>query len=1358
MANFKTKKAIIAAVTAAILVIIAATGTVVYLKNKANTEATGTENSQTQSQNNVTEENAQNTEQSNEQQEANKQNENKENTESTETNQTGRNGANNNNNNNSNNNNSNNNAVTTTNQDSTNNQTTTTDSIEGTTITRTEKVEIKEKKILEGHFVGWTPMGINADIETAKNINKTKPDEIVTTKTGDKTVKQGENVTYEIKVENKTNKNLKNIEVKDALDEEILDVSTVKYLEDSKEANIVENVLVWNIDIDANQTVIIKFEVTVKTNVEAGTILTNSVITNGKEISDEEKPETTVEEATRNIEGTKTWNDANDQDGIRPESINVVLNKQTGNEETTRIDTKVVTEKDNWSYKFENVPVYENGEEITYTISEEAVAGYNSEVNGYDITNTHTPEVTNINVRKVWSDSDNAVSARPESVEVELYVANKATGNKATLNAENKWNYTFENLNKFENKQIINYTVKELNENGNAIENNAKYNDIYTTTYSKDDDGLIVTNTINQDVLKPHINSSKQSSILSCEKGITTGNTVHEGDVIQYTITIKNEGKVPAKASFTDTLDSGLKTEQNSITVTLKDSEKAAPTVNVKGNTLSFENYELESGALLTITINAEVKELQANVYRYTIQKNTATVTAEVGKEKEEEKPSDEKEYEVVKPNLETNKTSAIVECDQNQTTGKTVHEGDVIEYTITIKNNGTDSATVKTIEDEIPQHLTYVDSSLNVTVTDNAETTPEVSMDSDNRKVVLNKEYTLEAGKTITIKFRAKVDDIEEKGVYSRKISTNIVKVNNTPTEDEKGNYEEKKAQIEASKVVDKKQAEYGDILTYTIKAKNVSDVSTDATIKDTIPTGTEYIAGSITVNGEVVADDGFYSNGTITYTKNLPNKNDQVTLSFKVKVTETTIGKTIKNIATINDEEKNAETTVIKTVSVKATPDKPINLVLVLDVSGSMAGDRINDLISSAKKLANTALKNADSNSKVTLITYSSTATVVGTYEYKTKNSLENAINGLKANGGTNIYAGLNSAISAVKQINNGGETRVVFLTDGAPTIPSEEYVRNIDMDTNFGSGYTNNTKTKIVEKANELKTTPGVSKVYAIGVGVNNLSNTTLGYAQRVTTHNINSNIAYDNTNHTFTVTVTNPVDKQITIEEVNATLSRVDGIELDDKENGTVTENYNRFIATWKDITIPANGTVTLTGTYEPQYDYRNREQNPNNLSATTEPAYIADNISEIYKGAELYTETKTTGGVQYKGITTRNYAQYILGNISSTGTVMNVANASSALSDIEKDLEPETKTYTISAEGETTVEIPETREIISKVTVKIGDETNSYTLDELSTENGVNGLKYTSGVGFKWTVTNEKVLKNKLSIEYKFKAE
>ena len=102
--------------------------------------------------------------------------------------------------------------------------------------------------------------------------------------------------------------------------------------------------------------------------------------------------------------------------------------------------------------------------------------------------------------------------------------------------------------------------------------------------------------------------------------------------------------------------------------------------------------------------------------------------------------------------------------------------------------------------------------------------------------------------------------------------------------------------------------------------------------------------------------------------------------------------------------------------------------------------------------------------------------------------------------------------------------------------------------------------------------------------------------------------------------------------------------------------------------------------------------------------------------------------------------------------------MNVANASSALSDIEKDLEPETKTYTISAEGETIVEIPETREIISKVTVKIGDETNSYTLDELSTENGVDGLKYTSGVGFKWTVTNEKVLKNKLSIEYKFKAE
>ncbi|EKQ14619.1 collagen-binding A-like protein [Lacticaseibacillus paracasei] len=46
---------------------------------------------------------------------------------------------------------------------------------------------------------------------------------------------------------------------------------------------------------------------------------------------------------------------------------------------------------DNWKYSFTNLPEFENGKKITYTVTEDAVAGYTSTVDGYNVTNNHTP-------------------------------------------------------------------------------------------------------------------------------------------------------------------------------------------------------------------------------------------------------------------------------------------------------------------------------------------------------------------------------------------------------------------------------------------------------------------------------------------------------------------------------------------------------------------------------------------------------------------------------------------------------------------------------------------------------------------------------------------------------------------------------------------------------------------------------------------------------------------------------------------------------------------------------------------------------------------------------------------------------
>src|SRR5699024_2055824 len=115
------------------------------------------------------------------------------------------------------------------------------------------------------------------------------------------------------------------------------------------------------------------------------------------------------------VSGVKVWDDADNQDGIRPESITVNL---FSNGEF--VESTVVTEANNWQYSFTNLPKYKNGEEIVYTVTEDAVEGYETTINELNITNSYTPEVTEVTGVKTWNDADNQDGIRPESITVNL--------------------------------------------------------------------------------------------------------------------------------------------------------------------------------------------------------------------------------------------------------------------------------------------------------------------------------------------------------------------------------------------------------------------------------------------------------------------------------------------------------------------------------------------------------------------------------------------------------------------------------------------------------------------------------------------------------------------------------------------------------------------------------------------------------------------------------------------------------------------------------------------------------------------------------------------------------------------------
>ena len=56
----------------------------------------------------------------------------------------------------------------------------------------------------------------------------------------------------------------------------------------------------------------------------------------------------------------------------------------------TKVAEKEVT-KDNWTYEFTDLPKYEGGKAITYSIDEEVVEGYTKEVQGYNLKNSYIP-------------------------------------------------------------------------------------------------------------------------------------------------------------------------------------------------------------------------------------------------------------------------------------------------------------------------------------------------------------------------------------------------------------------------------------------------------------------------------------------------------------------------------------------------------------------------------------------------------------------------------------------------------------------------------------------------------------------------------------------------------------------------------------------------------------------------------------------------------------------------------------------------------------------------------------------------------------------------------------------------------
>ena len=177
----------------------------------------------------------------------------------------------------------------------------------------------------------------------------------------------------------------------------------------------------------------------------------------------------TLEETEATI--IKVWDDAENQDGKRPESLTVSLlaDGDPAKDAEGQELTATLSEAEKWTAKVENLPKYADGKEIKYTWTEDETGmpeGYELTDTSIDgtvttLTNSYTPEEVEISVEKVWDDANDQDGKRPETITVSLLADDEAV-DEAVLDESNEWKHTWTKLKKFNgSKTPIEYTVDE---------------------------------------------------------------------------------------------------------------------------------------------------------------------------------------------------------------------------------------------------------------------------------------------------------------------------------------------------------------------------------------------------------------------------------------------------------------------------------------------------------------------------------------------------------------------------------------------------------------------------------------------------------------------------------------------------------------------------------------------------------------------------------------------------------------------------------------------------------------------------------------------------------------------------------
>ncbi len=168
---------------------------------------------------------------------------------------------------------------------------------------------------------------------------------------------------------------------------------------------------------------------------------------------------------------SKTWDDEDDKDDVRPDSVTVhIVRSVNGGAQETYGDAITLNKSNGWAATVDQLPLKDaDGNEYTYAVVEDAVDGYSTKVElipsgidadgnkswTYTVINSHTSiyKETSVSVTKEWLNASGAaeIDVDHDPVSVQLYQRKNggewaACGDAVSLSNSNKWAYTWDKL------------------------------------------------------------------------------------------------------------------------------------------------------------------------------------------------------------------------------------------------------------------------------------------------------------------------------------------------------------------------------------------------------------------------------------------------------------------------------------------------------------------------------------------------------------------------------------------------------------------------------------------------------------------------------------------------------------------------------------------------------------------------------------------------------------------------------------------------------------------------------------------------------------------------------------------------